>query len=197
MAFRKRTGVWGSLLFGFCLAVGVEIAQIFIPHRQSSMIDVICDTLGTAFGIMAGMATRAPAIARNSGRVSDRGAALLSAAWVIWLLFPFVPLGAPPVIDWKAGIFAHSPAIALLPVISAAAVWYAAGILLQAAGVQSPRRWLLLSLVTIPLQVLMTDHLPVISEMAGGLAGVALYALRPRQWANRVAPRKHGSFCWP
>ena len=44
-------GVYGlSLLIGFCLSLAIELAQTYIPTRDSSFKDVFSNTMGTAVG---------------------------------------------------------------------------------------------------------------------------------------------------
>jgi hypothetical protein len=43
-----------SILLGFCLSLGIELAQAFIPGRDSSLMDVLSNTIGTAAGAYLG-----------------------------------------------------------------------------------------------------------------------------------------------
>ncbi len=44
-----------SVIMGMSLSVSAEVLQIFLPSRYSSMIDVLSNTMGTAFGAIAGL----------------------------------------------------------------------------------------------------------------------------------------------
>ena len=44
-----------SVIAGLLLSVSVELLQIFLPSRYSSMVDVLSNTAGTAIGAMAGL----------------------------------------------------------------------------------------------------------------------------------------------
>jgi VanZ like family len=50
-----RSGRWRSYVFatlmGALISLGIEVAQAFIPARDSSMADVICNTMGAAMGV--------------------------------------------------------------------------------------------------------------------------------------------------
>jgi hypothetical protein len=41
-----------SLFFGFCLSLAIELIQIYLPARDSSLMDVISNTMGTVAGIL-------------------------------------------------------------------------------------------------------------------------------------------------
>ena len=41
-----------TILLGFCLSLTVELIQAYLPTRDSSLMDVISNTLGTAIGIL-------------------------------------------------------------------------------------------------------------------------------------------------
>jgi glycopeptide antibiotics resistance protein len=49
---RNSPSVYGATLFlGFCLSLGIELAQAYFPMRDSSILDVIGNSIGTATGI--------------------------------------------------------------------------------------------------------------------------------------------------
>jgi VanZ family protein len=47
---------WRSLLLAVCvgalISLGIEVPQAFIPARDSNMVDFICNTAGTAIGVL-------------------------------------------------------------------------------------------------------------------------------------------------
>ncbi len=47
-----KRALWMTILLGFTVSITIEILQAFIPTRDSSMTDVITNTLGTAIGAM-------------------------------------------------------------------------------------------------------------------------------------------------
>ena len=52
----KNLDVWFvygiSLFLGIFLSLGIELAQAYLPTRDSSLLDVISNTIGTAVGIV-------------------------------------------------------------------------------------------------------------------------------------------------
>jgi len=47
-----------AILLGFCLSIAIELAQIYIPTRDSSLLDVVSNTLGTMTGVVLFVAAR-------------------------------------------------------------------------------------------------------------------------------------------
>ena len=43
---------WIAILLGFCLSLAIELTQAYLPMRDSSLLDVISNTLGTVAGIL-------------------------------------------------------------------------------------------------------------------------------------------------
>ena len=85
-----RLGV--VLVTGFVVALGVQIAQIYLPSRDENLQDVFWNMLGILVGIlpallsgkyMAGSAHRPQGVALVP--------ALLIGSWLAYRLFPFVP----------------------------------------------------------------------------------------------------------
>jgi hypothetical protein len=174
LAFRNRSSL-AVVLFAVTLSISVELIQVYEPLRQSSMADVLCNTGGAALGVTLGVAVAA--LSRR--RVTDLGAALLASGFLVWLLFPLVPLHSSAMIRQNTDALVHSPLVSAFPGTAALAIWYAAGVLLRSAGVRYPRVWLTISLLTIAAQLHIIARAPLISELAGATAGVILFALRP------------------
>jgi len=43
---------WIAILSGFCISLAIELTQAYLPMRDSSLLDVISNTLGTLAGIL-------------------------------------------------------------------------------------------------------------------------------------------------
>lgn len=162
LAFGRR-GAFAAIPFALALSFSIELAQIYLPTRQSSMVDVVCNTAGAAIG--AGL-TLLPKVRRHY----RAGVGFLIACSLFCLLFPLVAVPHQ---------FVHSPLVSSHPAPTALAIWYAAGLLLRAARVRYARLWLALSLLAIPAQIHLVDKAPLALEAAGAVAGVFLFALRP------------------
>jgi VanZ family protein len=64
-----RSTILGVVAFGFCLSLSIELLQVQLPERVSSSTDLLCNTLGTAFGVW--LALHGPPAIRDMVR-SDR-----------------------------------------------------------------------------------------------------------------------------
>jgi hypothetical protein len=176
--------IFGPVALGFLLSCSVELSQIFEPLRQSSAVDVLSNTAGAALGvIVAVFLTAWPS--RSAGRITDPSAALLAGGWFIYLFFPFVPafnrVHALYRFTDHIAAFRHSSFFSFEPAISAAACWYVAGLLLNAAGARAARLWMVLALLAAPAQLFIVDRQPLRSELFGSVAGMVAFLLRPRR----------------
>ena len=55
LAFRGRNARWTAYAVAFLLAVGIEIAQGYIPNRTASIHDVISSAFGMGAGVPAAL----------------------------------------------------------------------------------------------------------------------------------------------
>jgi hypothetical protein len=67
-----RTRVSRALLIGAALSAAIELAQFWIPGRDSSVSDVVANTLGTTLGCLL------PHVGRHVLTLDDRASALLT-----------------------------------------------------------------------------------------------------------------------
>jgi VanZ family protein len=182
LAFRRQ--IYLPIVLGFLLSVSVELLQLFEPGRDSSAMDVVTNVAGTVAGVMLALLfermagpERLPPMARLAGlSLRDRSALFLLFVWTGYLLFPFFPVFGIYTRLEKVRIFLHTPAFAAIPLVSAMAGWFAAGRLMDAAGVRNSNKWLGLSMLAIAAQFFIVDHQPVLADLIGALAGVLLYA---------------------
>lgn len=174
---------YAPVLLGLVLSASVEMIQLYTPGRNTSMLDVTTNVLGTILGVavaalfeeMAGSAG-----VRSRLRVADRSGLILAFCWAAWLFFPFFPVLGTFVPISKASTFITSPIFAPLAVLSEAAIWFAAGLLLEAAGIRKSVEWLGFSILAIPAQLFIATRQPVPSDLIGAIAGFLLFAARPR-----------------
>jgi VanZ family protein len=108
-----------ALLIGIGLSLSMEIAQLFVEGRITSLLDVFTNTFGAAAGIVAGCIWRAH---RDKSKVSVRSDAMFAiACWALYQLFPFFPhrggprlLSAPPAVD---ALLYFASVVALMPLV--------------------------------------------------------------------------------
>jgi len=55
LAFRRQSARWTAYAVSFLLAVGIEIAQGYIPNRTASIHDVISSAFGMGAGVLAAL----------------------------------------------------------------------------------------------------------------------------------------------
>jgi VanZ family protein len=186
LAFRKS--LLAPVLLGLLLSSAIEITQLFTPTRITSMMDVISNVAGSALGVAVAIAFSG-VIRRwhphSHVLLRDRGALALILCWAASLLLPFFPVLGLYLPDRKLMLFLDSPAFTLLPFVSAAAVWFVLGLLIEATGVRFPRGLTVLTVLAIPAQILVASRQPVLSQLAGAIVGVLIFSLRPR--ARRVS----------
>ena len=92
-----------ATLLGTLLSLSIEIAQVYISARVSSLTDVTLNAAGTLLGVTAGLAwgglTRLMHLPGRAERpLRDPGAVLLLGLWLAWRFAPFVPQFDPVVV---------------------------------------------------------------------------------------------------
>ena len=180
---RPLLSLYGPVLLGLLLSTAIELTQLFTPHRDTNLLDVITDVIGSALGVTLAVHFEkiAGPLPRPSRQIPiDRGALLLTFCWAAWLVFPFFPILILHELYRRLSVFAHSPVFTLVSFVSAAAVWFALGLLITSAGIRRPVAWLGLSILAIPAQFFIAERQPVPSDLLGAIAGFLLFALRPR-----------------
>ena len=211
LAFERRTRsvllYAAPVISGCILSFGIEIAQLFTPTRNASLLDVISNTAGSGIGVIAASSLRMflpPLPARAMHR--DGTAVALLCCWAAYLFFPFFPALSRTVFAAKMNTFATSSLADPVQFISAAAQWFLGGRLLVTAGAPSPGTLLGLALIAIPAQLLIYSRQPVLADLTGGIAGWSAFLLFRRSrlsvWANAfmalstVAVRELAPFRW-
>lgn len=185
-AFREsRTpalAFYGPIVGGLLLSTAVEVTQLYTPHRDTSSLDVAANGFGSALGMFAALLfekVARPLPGAWPRRSVDRGALMLIFCCFGWIFFPLFPVLGSYLLIRKAQTFAALPAVEPISFLSAAAVWYALGLLMQAAGVGKPRKWLGISILAVPAQFFVSGRQPTPSDLLGAIAALLLFAFRP------------------
>jgi VanZ family protein len=176
LAFRRFKSVALEFLapvaIGAALSASMEMLQLFTPHRQCSAIDLVDNILGSAVGVIAGVAFTelADLPARGLGfRFRDRRAVALLFCWVSSLAFPLFPVYYESAWKTKLFTFIHAPAFSPVAILLSTAEWFGVGRLLVAAGARRPFRWLAALLLLAPLQFAIVNHNPVPADIEGAV----------------------------
>jgi VanZ family protein len=189
-------GIYGPVLLGLLLSTAMELIQLLEPTRTTSIADLITNVIGSALGVMAGLLFEAlalrelvPAIDRKSVKnsVGDRGALLLAFCWIAWLIFPLFPVVGLYEPSRRLMFFVHSRVLDPVQLVSGAASWFAAGLLINAAGKRMSRVWFPLTLLAIPAQFFIVGRQPMSSFLLGAITGVILFAVFHRSLAPTMA----------
>ncbi len=92
-----RNAVWKAIGLGAAFSFAMEALQLFLPHRVSSVVDVITNTIGAAIGAAAFIEPFESRLTRPLGKVRD--AWVIPGAWgdaglvlvMLWLLAQLNP----------------------------------------------------------------------------------------------------------
>lgn len=184
--FRRSHNIWPGLLlpvlFGAVVSMSVELLQLFIPERHCSSLDVVTNVIGSVLGVIAALLfqelsddteiPRGPLFAR----IPDGIALALLFCAAAYQMSPFFPIMGRTVLRGKLAMFFHLPLFAPVSLLSAAALWFVCGLLLQAANLEPARRWLGIALIVIPCQIAIISRQPAPSDLAGAITGFLLFA---------------------
>ncbi|HWE50022.1 MAG TPA: VanZ family protein, partial [Bryobacteraceae bacterium] len=142
LVFRRRgrvaLPVFLCALLGFLLSCSVELAQAFVPDRHTSLVDVATNVLGAIAGAVAAIACWrfvGPLTLRAQARKrQDTSAVVLVGCFAASLLFPLFPISGRSALHTKIVAILHGPILNPVVLMSAISSWYAAGMMMRAAG---------------------------------------------------------------
>ncbi|HYI97897.1 MAG TPA: VanZ family protein [Bryobacteraceae bacterium] len=180
LAFRRS--VLKPVLLGVALSATIELIQVYQVSRRPSIYDLLANGVGTMLGVAVGSMFAATS---NRLRAAHAGALVILGCWIAYLCYPYV--FDPSSLAAKSGAFLRSNPVALIPLVSAFASWFAAGLLFSEAGFRDVRRWLIASLAFIPLQLFLVGRQPKSAQAIGAFAGVATF-LSMNAIRTRLAP---------
>ena len=199
LAFRKLRQYWLSLvtpvLICAVFSALIEMVQLFVPSRNTSALDLITNIAGAIVGVFLA-ALLEEVLLRAGSRVfsrrpPERVALLLLGCWVAWLAFPLFPVMSRTLLGSKFRVFLQPPAMEAVPFVSAAIVWFVAGILFDAGAFRSPRWLTSISVALLPSQFFIVDRQPVPAEIAGAFAGAVCFAHFFREFRRSgIFPRR-------
>jgi VanZ family protein len=183
LALRRYRMRWlelaGPVLLGTVLSAAVEMGQLYTPNRDCSAVDLTNNAIGSALGMLAGLAfvhlVHIPASLRGRFTARNQGAVALLYCWLAYLLFPLFPVLWLGVERAKLAGFLNAPVVSPVATLLCAAEWLAVGRLLRAAGVRRPLRWLLVALALLPLQFGIISRNPVPADFIGAALGIAAF----------------------
>ncbi|SFB74578.1 VanZ family protein [Massilia yuzhufengensis] len=91
--FRWRARTFGAVLALLSLAIGIQLAQLYLPSRTASLSDAVWNTLGIMSGMLVATQAQAVLAAQVAAHSDKRDNFLLAliALWLCYESFPFVP----------------------------------------------------------------------------------------------------------
>lgn len=126
--------VW---LIGTGLSAGIEMCQVYTPHRVPSILDLISNSGGTVLGILLAMLLehRLRAIGSRTGALSPRAAAalLIVGCFALYQIYPLMPQANLPAFVRKVRALASPATFSLLQMAVSLPDWAAAAALLNGA----------------------------------------------------------------
>jgi VanZ family protein len=186
---RRAFGLAGATILGFALSVAVEILQLYIPGRQTSLLDVLSNTTGALAGALLALAYRQElerTWARRHGQPVAAPAFLL-ACWIGHQLYPFFPF--PAVYTFWRGLVAllHPASISGIEVWANAAEWLAAAVAIDAilhGGLPSTSgrlrwHWLAIAMLCLPLRIVIVGRRLPFEAALGALLALLVWRVLP------------------
>jgi VanZ family protein len=185
LAFRRSKNpilrIGAPVLLGLVLSSALEMAQLFAPPRNCSLVDLVANVAGTAIGVAVALIFRETAerLTRRYQleRICDSGALALLLFWIAYQLFPIFPVIGRYILEQKVAVLAVAPRFSFVRFASATVCWFGAGLWLQAIGVRQVWKWLAVLLLIIPGQLFVAGRQPAPSDLSGAAAGCVCFAL--------------------
>jgi VanZ family protein len=173
----RRLRVIGPIVLGFVLSCAIEMTQIFDNTRNCSALDVLCNTVSTALGVLLGFVFRESLLAslRRPASAHIRhasGPLVLLYFWVGFETIPLFPLTAK--IAPKLHLFATNSSV--VECLASFTAWLIVARLLEA--IYSPTlAWRLLLLLSLlaPAKIFIAQRTITLSELAGLAAALLIY----------------------
>ncbi len=175
-----------ALLLGASLSTSIEILQIYVPGRVSSLLDIVTNLAGSLVGISAGLVLqkRIEALLLRPRRLA-RAAALLLGAWAVYQFYPFFP--ALNHIQLRHSLAAlTSGRLSPDGVWADAAEWFAAALALGAVTVRMRWWWLAAALMVLAARMLIATRELTPDEIGGAVLACLLLAAIPGRFQLRA-----------
>ena len=186
----RRLRLIGPIILGFVLSCSVEMLQIFDNPRNCSAVDVLCNTVSSAIGVLLGYVFRQSHLAGLSraaiaGRPHSAGPLVLIYIWVGFQTIPMFPLTFKILPKIHALWPAHFSVIDALASFTA---WLIVARLLEATyDLEIARLLVLLLSLLVPAKLFIAHRTFTIAELAGLIASVIVWNTVLARLASRTA----------
>jgi len=194
LAFRRRGHRWLAVAapIAICalLSATIEMLQLWVPSRDTSLLDLVVNVTGTIVGVILAIVLESarPSHGSASRKPADRSALALLGCGALWMLFPLMPITGRYALRLKLAALHRADIFDPLTILSMAMVWFAAGELLQSTRLPAVRKLILLSVLIVPARLLITAQHPLPAEVIGAALGAVAYSRlpKPNRWITAV-----------
>ena len=176
-----------SVWTGAALSIAMELLQVYVPGRVSSLLDVSCNVAGTAVGAAAGLVFESR-IAKLRGRRHRLASAavLLLACLAVSQLYPFFPDISRTKLHRVVSVISTAP-VSAVEVWADGAEWFAALTALAAIAGRPRAWWAALAPVAVGARMFVATRYVTVDEAAGVLLAAVAWAAIPDRWKLQAA----------
>ena len=121
-----------AIPLGTVVSAILEMLQIYVPGRQSSLVDVASNTAGTAAGALAALAFWPGSAFEGRGFRGRRSPAFLLACWAGYQLYPFFPILSNTRLRAGLAHLLRASVVSPVEIWACAAEWCAAALAMKA-----------------------------------------------------------------
>lgn len=189
LTLARRLPRWAALaaavVLGLALSAGVEILQVYVPGRTTSLSDVVFNVAGTAAGAGAALVFQG-ALERRFQRYGAADLFLL-AFWAGYQLYPLFPVFGRTKLRYAFWAMANTNSLSGVEVWATAAEWFAAALVLESLWGRLRGVWLLAAMACVPLRLFIVDRWLTLSEVLGAALALLLWCGLPERVRLRAA----------
>jgi VanZ family protein len=175
----RQIAAAAAVACGFFLSVSMELLQVYIPGRDSSLTDLATNTIGAASG--AAFALYFEATLRRIGRQRQSrfrtSALLLLVCWTVTQLYPFFPEIGFTHMRQVWAVMLRNPGFSPVETWANCAEWFAAALALDAVFAHMQTSWLAIAMLCLPAQMFIASRSLSVSEFGGAALAFVLWRL--------------------
>jgi VanZ family protein len=184
----RTAAVTVALLLGAVLSTSMELLQVYVPGRVSSLLDITCNFAGTLAGALAAIVLQ-PRLDRLMLRPSRRlapAAALLLACWGAFQAYPFFPALSQSKLGSALAAFSHGFPLSAVEVWANAAEWFTAALAVRAIAGRLRWWWPGVALGVLIARLLIATRNVTPNEAVGLVLAALLWAAIPESRSLRA-----------
>jgi len=188
----RAVGAVAAVLGAMALSICMELTQVCVPGRITSLFDVLCDTAGAAAGIALALIYRPARGGRPKRAAIPAGGWPILALFAGYQLYPFFPVVSQTRLRDALARLCGAEGFSLNEVWCSAGEWLAALVVLHAvldAATEAPAGRLLptLAVLCLPLRMVVAERTLELDEVLGAVLGWLAWTLVRRRAGLRAA----------